>query len=363
MLEELWNGILELTAQLVIPDWAALIALLPIGILTLVVIVLFGTFRGLATAPSARRGKRRLEPRTPPGIHMPGPSFSPILAALGTGLLFAGLVFGDWILLVGVTALVVSLLYWLREAIHVYDHDVGETAPQLPAIVHEGPPPGVHMPGPSFRPLLASIGAALLLAGLVFGGWILAVGLLALVVSLLGWLNDARKEYVKVEEADRTGHLENIPDPRTPSTLLAVLTVLVLGAVALQAGLLPPGQADGGEPGASPTPAATGPAPTNGTPGEPVPAADVTIHAKDIAFRENEFRAPADTPFTIALVNEDAGIPHNVELRDGAGATVFLGELFNGIETRVYQVPPIPAGTYTFICTVHPNMVGTAILE
>ena len=50
------------------------------------------------------------------------------------------------------------------------------------------------MPGPSFRPILASIGVFLLFLGLVFRGWILAVGILFLIVALLGWLNDARKE-------------------------------------------------------------------------------------------------------------------------------------------------------------------------
>jgi hypothetical protein len=106
------------------------------------------------------------------------------------------------------------------------------------------------MPGPSFQPLLASIGAAFLLAGLVFGPWVLVAGIVALILALLGWLNDARKEYVKVEEADVTGHLENLPDPRLPSVLLATFAVLVIGAVLLQTGAFPPGTASGGEGGA-----------------------------------------------------------------------------------------------------------------
>ena len=40
-----------------------------------------------------------------------------------------------------------------------------------------------------------SIGVFLLFLGLVFPGPILAVGLAFLIVALLGWLNDARKEY------------------------------------------------------------------------------------------------------------------------------------------------------------------------
>ena len=108
------------------------------------------------------------------------------------------------------------------------------------------------MPGPSFRPLIAALGAALLLAGLVFGPWLLAAGIIALSIALLGWLRDATGEYRKLEEADETGHLENLPDPRTAVAGPRVFAVLVVGAVLIQTGAFPPGQAVGGEPGASP---------------------------------------------------------------------------------------------------------------
>jgi plastocyanin len=72
---------------------------------------------------------------------------------------------------------------------------------------------------------------------------------------------------------------------------------------------------------------------------------------------------PADTPFVIVFENQDAGIPHNVAISDASGAEVFKGEIFNGVETREYQVPALPAGEYTFICTVHPNMTGTLTAE
>jgi plastocyanin/mono/diheme cytochrome c family protein len=84
----------------------------------------------------------------------------------------------------------------------------------------------------------------------------------------------------------------------------------------------------------------------------------IDISAVNIAFDQAEVSAPADTPFQIRFENNDPGIPHNVEIRQD-GQTVFLGELFNGIETRTYDVPALEAGTYEFICTVHPNMVGT----
>ncbi|MFM2194015.1 MAG: Cupredoxin-like domain, partial [Chloroflexota bacterium] len=31
--------------------------------------------------------------------------------------------------------------------------------------------------------------------------------------------------------------------------------------------------------------------------------------------------------------------------------------------TRTYNVPALDAGTYAFICTVHPNMAGTLTVK
>ena len=148
MFEQFWNGILELTAKFVIPDWGSVIAMLPILITVLVLVVLAVLFWKLFRAPKARRAKP-IDPVTPRGVHMPGPSWSPIFAAIGTALLLLGLVFGGPTLVLGVVALALTLLYWLTEALNVYEHDAGATAPPLPVVVHDGPPPGVHMPGPS----------------------------------------------------------------------------------------------------------------------------------------------------------------------------------------------------------------------
>lgn len=349
MLDDLWNGFLELTAQFVIPDWGAVIAILPILVLFLVVAILLWVFLKLFHQAPARRGKARIEPLTPEGIHMPGPSFAPIVASVGAFLLFLGLVFGGLVLVVGAIGLAVGLLYWLREALRVYEHDTGATTPALPAVIHPGPPPGVHMPGPSYRPFLGAIGTAMLMLGLVFGEWVLAVGVIALVATLLGWLVDARKEYEKTEEADTTGHLENIPSPRTPSLLLVGLGILLVGAVVIQGGWVPPRGASGGE-----VPAASGP---------PAAGPDATLTAKGVAFLESTFTAPADTPFTLAFINDDDAIPHNVEIKDAAGASVYKGEIFPGIATKVYDVPALAAGTYDFLCTVHPSMAGTATVQ
>ena len=362
MFEQFWNGILELTAKFVIPDWTSVVAMLPILITAPTVALLAFLFWKLFRAPKPRRVKK-VPPVTPQGVHMPGPSWSPVFAAIGTALLLLGLVFSGPILVLGVVALVLTLLYWLVEALRVYDHDMGATAPPMPVVVHDGPPPSVHMPGPSYLPLTGAIGTAMLLLGLVFGEWLLAVGFIALVLTLLGWLRDARKEYVKTVEADQTGHLEALPDPKTPRALLGTLALLLIAAFVIQAGWLPPRAASGAAP--SGAPGASGAPASPGAPEASAPAADATIHAKEVAFLEPSITAPKDKPFTIAFVNEDAGTPHNVAIHEGSptGKELFKGEIFPGVATKVYKVPALPGGQYVFVCTVHPTMTGTATIQ
>jgi len=379
MLERIWTRLLELTAEFVTPDWGKIIGLIPVAIAVLVVFVLLWMFRRLRTAPPARRGKRRIQPRTPEGIHMPGPSFAPAFAAVGTFLLLLGLVFGGLILVLGAIALVLTLLYWLAEGLRIFDHDLGvDTTTSLPAIVHDGPPPGVHMPGPSWRPFMGAFGMFALFLGLVFGGWLLTAGVIALIATLAGWLGDAVKEYREVVKADTTGHLENPPPGKTPSRLFGSLVALILIATVLQLSAFAIGQAAAGTAGASAAPssgapaapagASGAPAPSAGASGAPAPSgggatADVSIQAKDIQFVEKTFTAPGGKPFTIAFDNQDSGTPHNIQIKDGSGASVFKGDIFNGVAAKVYQVPALPAGAYTYVCDVHPTMTGTATLQ
>jgi mono/diheme cytochrome c family protein/plastocyanin len=85
----------------------------------------------------------------------------------------------------------------------------------------------------------------------------------------------------------------------------------------------------------------------------------VSIVASGIAFTTTAVTAPADTPFVIVFENQDDSIPHDVAIKDAAGAEVFKGETFPGVDVRDYDVPPIAAGSYSFVCTVHPTMTGT----
>jgi plastocyanin len=97
----------------------------------------------------------------------------------------------------------------------------------------------------------------------------------------------------------------------------------------------------------------------SGPPAASAPAAVVELAALNIAFDPTELSVPAQQPFQIHFANNDAGVPHNVEIKDGGGATIFKGEIFSGVDSRTYDVQALPAGSYQFICIVHSNMVGT----
>jgi plastocyanin len=355
-MEALYQSILDLLSKVVIPDWGELIGLMPLGLAALAALWFAWTVRRFATAGPTRRAPARLMPVAPPGLHMPGGSAAPLVAALGAAALFGGLVIGGTALLVGATVLALTLLYWGREAIRDFDH--ATHAETLPAVVHAGPPPGVHMPGPSFRPILGAMGTAALMAGLVFGGWVLAAGVIILVATLVGWLVDARAEYAKTEEADRTGHLESLPAPSWPKGLLQGAAVIFVLAALVQAGVIPPQVSSGGDAGGSP-------APSDGGGGEPATA--FTIVAKDIAYDIRAITVPADTPFTITFTNQDpAGVVHDVDVRQGDKTTVITDQqVVNGGESATYSYDGLPAGSYVYICSIHPvpNMTGTLTVK
>jgi plastocyanin len=365
MMEELWSGLIAFSEQFIVPDWEELIALIPILLAGLVFLYLVWIIYRFATAGPTRRGMRRRQPVTPAGIHMPGPSFAPLLAAVGGFFLVFGTVAGGIWLWVGVAILVITLLYWGREEMRDYGRmrtagAAGQiTAGALPAPAGT-PPAGVHIPPPSFRPLLVSIGFTVLVASMIMGGLALVFGFLAVVITAIGWLWDSRREYAATEEADRTGHLDLGGAPAWPKATFAALALIVGLAVVLSSGILV-GSGDGtatasGAPGASAAPG--GGTTASGAP-PAAPDADVVVVAENIAWVETSLTAPAGAPFTLALDNRDDGVPHDVVIKDAGGAEVFKTELVTGPAVVVYDVPALPAGQYSFVCTVHPNMQGT----
>ena len=363
----LMDSLLEVAAIFVQPDWDTIRSLFPVLLLVLFVAWFAWTTRKYATLGPTRRGPARVEPVTPAHVHMPGGSVAPILAAIGAAALFGGLVLaqigvtiGLWI---GVAVLVITLLIWFREGMRDYAHlepAASMPARQLPAVVHGGPPPGVHMPGPSIRPLMGALGSAALLGGLVVGGWVLILAVVFLVYTLIGWLVDFTAEYRKVEEADATGHLENIPARALPARPLQVFAVLFVLAGMWQAGILPPSSTDAGGPGASP--GASGP--PGGSPGPG--GGGLVVVAKTIAFDTKALQAPAGQPFTITLKNEDpATTTHDIDIHDAGGAVLQDQVPIPGGSEQAYQYEPLEPGDYQFICSVHPipQMTGTLTVQ
>ena len=64
---------------------------------------------------------------------------------------------------------------------------------------------------------------------------------------------------------------------------------------------------------------------------------------------------------TVVWINQD-GAPHNIAIKDASGATVFKGEIVSASKVT-NAVPALAAGSYTFLCEVHPDMKGTITAE
>lgn len=88
---------------------------------------------------------------------------------------------------------------------------------------------------------------------------------------------------------------------------------------------------------------------------------DVQISARGIRFEQASVDVPAGETFRIDFDNKDPSTPHDIVIHSGDanGPVVFQGEVFIGPMVKTYDVPALDAGTYTFVCSIHPGpMVG-----
>ena len=116
----------------------------------------------------------------------------------------------------------------------------------------------------------------------------------------------------------------------------------------------------------APAPSKTPPpsAEASAGPGEPA-SSNIAITAAGVKFVETSVDVPAAAAFKIDFDNQDPGTPHDIVIHKGDvnGEVVFDGEQFNGVKLVVYDVPALDAGTYGFVCSVHPNMTGTLTVK
>jgi plastocyanin len=86
-----------------------------------------------------------------------------------------------------------------------------------------------------------------------------------------------------------------------------------------------------------------------------------------LAFDKTELTAPAGEVFAIHFNNSDAGQTHDVDIREDDGTTVVQDQptQITGPAEITYVYEPLEAGTYKFICQVHPipQMTGTLTVE
>ena len=86
----------------------------------------------------------------------------------------------------------------------------------------------------------------------------------------------------------------------------------------------------------------------------------------NFAFDRQALTIPAGQAFGINFKNDDpAGTSHNVELKKSDGTVIVDPPTIDGGNETTYTYDPLAAGTYTFICKVHPipAMTGTLTVK
>ena len=404
---DLISQFFQFLQQLILPNWSDLIALLP---WTLVAIVLFSLL-GLAYAwlrtmarTRSRVPRRPAAGAPPPGIHLPGPSRWPFVAPIGAALLLFSFAlppkdaagnatspFNLQLFAVGLVVTLVAIGGWLWDAMREWRTTAEPTvahaaalpaganaslpvganaavalvpaqsaalqrrrafqvAEQLepPEPVYVEPPPGVHMPGPSPWPFFAPIGVTVMLYGIIFSSVLIVGGLILTIIAITGWYLDAGHEYFSTESAGHAVPKTRDPYKAWPRRLVPIYGAVIAISVAITLAPLGLNYLN------SLTPPKSTPTPLT------VPTAP-QIAAKGIAFDTKTLVVPAGQAFDLTFNNNDAGVPHNVQIDDSSQKTTILfdGDVVTGVASVAYHVPALPPGTYYFECKVHPNMNGT----
>ena len=123
-------------------------------------------------------------------------------------------------------------------------------------------------------------------------------------------------------------------------------------------------------PSSSPVPDCWSGSGAGATPGPsasiPPNAVKLDLIALGFAFDKKALEVTANAAFVINLDNQDPpGTPHNVELTKTDGSVIVDPPTVDGGAKTTYVYDPLPAGSYTFICRVHPipAMTGTLTVK
>ena len=90
------------------------------------------------------------------------------------------------------------------------------------------------------------------------------------------------------------------------------------------------------------------------------------LTAQNVTYSTHALSAPANQVFGIDFKQMDSGVGgHNVEIKDASGNVLFNGDVLTDPSETTYVIPALPAGTYTFICRIHPiaSMTGTLTVK
>lgn len=390
------DQLFQLLQQLLIPNWPDLILLVPWTLIVLLIVAL--VLMAWEWRRTMSRNRSRV-PRplpggaSPVGVHMPGPSRWPFVAPIGAAILLFSIVlppkdaagntvglFNFWLFVIGLVVTLIAIIGWLRDAGREWraaDHPaagahamVAAGASGSVAMIPTGgatlqrraaaavaesvepeypePPPGVHMPGPSPWPFLAPIAMAVVLYGVIFSSVLIVGGLILAVIAMAGWYLEAGREYRSTEAVGHAVPKTRDPYRAWPRRLARIYGAVIVISFAITLAPVGLGWLNSlTPPTATPTPVTVPQVPQ--------------LAAKGVAFDTKTLVVPAGRPFDLVFNNNDAGVPHNVQIDDSSArtTTLFDGDVVTGVTSVTYHVPALQPGTYYFLCKIHPNMNGT----
>jgi hypothetical protein len=251
-LNGMWTATLEFIGSLMIPSWNDLIQYIPLLLGLAVLAGIAGLAWGWQRQTAANRSRvPRPVPsgHKPDDLHLPGPSWWPLVAPVGLLLMLFALVFGplesfaNMVLLgLGASVAVVGIAGWYLDARREYvevesgGHGRTEASSAVPAWSLT-PPEGMHLPGPSAWPLLAPVGLLFIVAGLIFGPALIVGGLVMAIIAVVGWLLDARSELDDLEAHGHPSQADRDPEKAWPRRLIPVY--FAVGAVTILYTLTP----------------------------------------------------------------------------------------------------------------------------